>query len=562
MVDERRIRLRGWRMRGVWCDHMEDIFYVTTSYFTSLFWSSGATTNEEILQAIDRCVTPMDNEMLCRNFTPEEVTQAFSQVNPSKAPAIVNQLKPLMSVCIAENQCAFVPGRRISDNFLVTHELILYLKGSKNGPNKWAAIKLDMEKAYDRVEWDFVLNVMLRMGFNVLFVCIIRKCISTVSFQGLSALLLVAQRRNELKGIRASLRGPRISYLLYADDSIIPNTPVADLLIFLNLLGVVESLDPGNYLGLPLTVGKDKRAAFNFIEDKTVKRIQGVIEDIKFQSRSYWWSWKHDTRGNQVWRLIHDEESLAFKVLKAKYFPCTNFLDAKLGDMHSYAWASIMKANDALKDGFFWRVGIDSKARLFSDNWGDSGLIRWKERYLDSADQPVRVADFLLPGCPRWDELKVRRVLSSEDASQVLNTLIAPVRSAGTKLKQANLREGLCQLCNIELESALHAIKDFPKSKMILLMSGFSQELVVWEGNSCLQWITRVQSKLNREGFDLFLTLLWNIWNHKNKWIHGAKLQSDRDIISKAWNLIGEFKQVSKPLDCTTGENPPRIPRK
>ncbi|XP_039024632.1 uncharacterized protein LOC120157616 [Hibiscus syriacus] len=71
---------------GVWCDRLEDIFGVATSYFSSLFRSSEATPDEEIFQAIDPCVSPCDNEMLCRDFAVKEITIAFSQVNPSKAP--------------------------------------------------------------------------------------------------------------------------------------------------------------------------------------------------------------------------------------------------------------------------------------------------------------------------------------------------------------------------------------------------------------------------------------------------------------------------------------------
>ncbi|KAL4295576.1 hypothetical protein GQ457_12G016680 [Hibiscus cannabinus] len=56
--------------------------------------------------------------------------------------------------CQKSDESAFVPGKLISDNVIVDNELFHYLKGSKNGPNKGVAIKLDMEKAYDRVEWN------------------------------------------------------------------------------------------------------------------------------------------------------------------------------------------------------------------------------------------------------------------------------------------------------------------------------------------------------------------------------------------------------------------------
>ncbi|KAL4297003.1 hypothetical protein GQ457_12G013540 [Hibiscus cannabinus] len=65
---------------------------------------------------------------------------------------ILNCIKPFLPGCISENQSAFLKNRLISDNILVTNELLHYICSSKNGPNKGAALKLDMEKAFDRVE--------------------------------------------------------------------------------------------------------------------------------------------------------------------------------------------------------------------------------------------------------------------------------------------------------------------------------------------------------------------------------------------------------------------------
>ena len=58
----------------------------------------------------------------------------------------------------------------------------------------------------------------------------------------------------------------------------------------------------------------------------------------------------------QGWRLQCDQNSLMYKVLKAKYFPL-DFVEAKIGCNPSYTWRSIMAAQHVVKEGLRWRVG-------------------------------------------------------------------------------------------------------------------------------------------------------------------------------------------------------------
>ncbi|XP_021771689.1 uncharacterized protein LOC110735811 [Chenopodium quinoa] len=77
---------------------------------------------------------------------------------------LVNRLKPILPSLITENQHAFIPGRYMEDNILLSHEL-MHLINSRRGSN-FTAIKIDMSKAYDRVDWLFLLKVLQAFGFS------------------------------------------------------------------------------------------------------------------------------------------------------------------------------------------------------------------------------------------------------------------------------------------------------------------------------------------------------------------------------------------------------------
>ena len=66
-------------------------------------------------------------------------------------------------------------------NILIAHEIFHSFRANKSKEG-WAAIKLDMEKAYDQVNWDFIINILKKFGFNDKFVGWIKDCITTVSF--------------------------------------------------------------------------------------------------------------------------------------------------------------------------------------------------------------------------------------------------------------------------------------------------------------------------------------------------------------------------------------------
>ena len=70
----------------------------------------------------------------------------------------------------------------ITNNILISFETLHYMKSKRQGKTAHMALKLDMSKAYDRVEWNYLQALMLKMGFHPKWVDLIMVGISSVSY--------------------------------------------------------------------------------------------------------------------------------------------------------------------------------------------------------------------------------------------------------------------------------------------------------------------------------------------------------------------------------------------
>jgi hypothetical protein len=93
---------------------------------------------------------------------------------------LVNRLRPMLQDIIGPMQSAFVPGRMVTDNALIAFECLHAIKHGNNSCKKFGAYKLDLTKAYDRMDWGFMEGVMRRLGFQSKWVQWVMVCVTTV----------------------------------------------------------------------------------------------------------------------------------------------------------------------------------------------------------------------------------------------------------------------------------------------------------------------------------------------------------------------------------------------
>ena len=114
---------------------------------------------------------------------------------------LANRLKPILNDIISESQSAFITDGLITNNVLIAFESLHHMKTNCTGRTGFMALKLDMSKAYDKVEWCFLENFLLKMGFQESWVAMIMECITTVTYS-----ILV---NGEPKGLITPTRGLR-----------------------------------------------------------------------------------------------------------------------------------------------------------------------------------------------------------------------------------------------------------------------------------------------------------------------------------------------------------------
>jgi hypothetical protein len=236
-----------------------------TSLFYKRYWEIvGEDVTKEVLDFLNGGILPRAwNETVIVLIPKTSNPESLKDLRPISlcnvlykiaSKVLASRLKPILDAFISPNQSAFIPGRLITDNVLVAYELTHFLKNKRSGNDYYVALKLDMSKAYDRIEWHFLHSMMHKLGFDERWINLIMQCVSSVSYrirvngcltgeinpsrglrqgdplspymfvlcaEGFSSLLNDAEHRGLLEGVTICPNALSITHLLFADDSLL-----------------------------------------------------------------------------------------------------------------------------------------------------------------------------------------------------------------------------------------------------------------------------------------------------------------------------------------------------
>lgn len=365
---------------------------------------------------------------------------------------------------------------------------------------------------------------------------------------------------------------------------------------------------------------------------------ESVCDDIERLMNSYWWengagstrgirwrSWKRlcalkeggglgmkelykfniAMLAKQGWRLVNNVNLLVSSLMKGRYYPKEDFLNAAMWSNPSFMWRSILTAQDLLKHGCRRRIGNGDKTRIWKVPWlpdVDNGYL--------STDMPLELQNATVSGLMeidhrRWDEEVISDLCNDRDKELILSIplsmgtredgwywLLDPkgnftVRSGyrflqgeqpkpyakfwrkmwslrlpgkvlnllwraccgclPTAMALTNKRveiNKICPWCHQAEETDIHVFFECNFARSMWLCFGLRDAMQVSRGEGILNILQRIFDTLSQEKCTLIGIVCWSLWYRRNKWVWDKVNKSVHGMMKEAMAMLQDWRDA------------------
>ncbi|XP_042939580.1 uncharacterized protein LOC122274622 [Carya illinoinensis] len=368
---------------------------------------------------------------------------------------LANRLKPVLQDVISWNQSAFLSGRLITDNIMVAYELLHTMQARQKEREGNMAIKLDMSRAYDRVEWGFLQTMLSKLGFSDKWRKLVMACVKSVFYS-----VVVNGTPGDIIWPTRGLR---------------QGDPLSPYLFLLCVEGLSTLLKEAEARGKEVMI-KSVLQAIPAYTMSVFKMPSMLLKEIESMIAKFWWNHRKEGRGihwkswnklgaakgkgglgfrdlncfnrallaKQGWRILQEPTSLVAQVFKEKYFKSGNLMEARVGYCPSQ---NLEEPNDSDGSGKDW---IQSPNKILDCNAIVSELIDGESK--------------------TWKQELVQAIFSQEEAKSICSIPIS-VKGMGNKVIWGLSEKGI-----FSIKSAYYAYLETKNQKIGETSSGDQNE--------------------------------------------------------------------------------------
>ncbi|GJZ14078.1 RNA-directed DNA polymerase, eukaryota, reverse transcriptase zinc-binding domain protein, partial [Tanacetum coccineum] len=380
---------------------------------------------------------------------------------------ITNRIKLVLGSLVSNNQSAFIPGRKIQDNILLTQEI---MKGyNRKGGPKRVAFKIDLQKAYDTVSWKFLRKTLEEFGFHEKMVNWIMQCVTTAGF----TLNVNGERIGYFKGGRGLRQGDPVSpylftlimelfslmlnrqiesdpkfqyhfgcksmkmvHVCFADDLLVMCHGDSDYVKvikkaldeFCSCSGLLPNNSKIRYLGVPLIAKRLSVKECGCLLDKIKNKVKNwknkslsyagrlqLIAVVLESIHVYWASvfLLPITVINEINKLLKGFYGIRVIQLKVKWVHSVKLRNKSIWEVSadindSWGWKILLTIRDLIVNNVKCIVGNGNDTSLWFDNWSVMGhlfkTLSYRDLYDARLKEDLNLRDMITNGQWNWPE--------------------------------------------------------------------------------------------------------------------------------------------------------------